>query len=300
MPWYSAEKTDASRHDVRMTWDTTDLDLAAYLDRTGAIAEPPSLDALARLQTAHVRTFPFENLDVLLEQHPGVALAAVQDKFVRRHRGGYCFEHGTLFHAVLVRLGYDVEPRLARVGDRQDSPRTHLVLVVTLDGHRHLSDPGIGIPPLEPIALTDGADLPAGLWPHQLRMTDAEQLGGHAWELWRKRTDDWEFMHTTDELPVRRVDVEMGHHWTSTSPTTHFRSSLMLNRHGVDPDGTPSLLTVTLDAVSVGRPGEVPQRRPYDVAELPDLLQRAGTHLSEGESKLLIDRIRDLRQGLSA
>jgi N-hydroxyarylamine O-acetyltransferase len=281
-----------------MTWETAALDLTAYLDRTGATAEPPSLEALARLQTAHVRTFPFENLDVLLEQHPGVSLAAVQDKFVQRHRGGYCFEHATLFHAVLVRLGYDAEPRLARVGDPSSAPRTHLVLIVRLDGRRYLSDPGIGIPPLRPIELADGAELPAGLWPHQIRVSDAEGLGGRGWELWRRRTDEWELVHATDELPVRRVDVEMGHHWTSTSPTTHFRSALMLNRNGLDPDGTPTLLTVTLDSVSVGRAGEVPERRPYDLDELPDLLRRAGAHLSEGETKLLIDRVRDLRRGL--
>ncbi len=278
-----------------MTWDTADLDLAAYLDRTGGTAEPPTLAALGRLQTAHVRTFPFENFDVLLEQHPGVALAAVQDKFVRRHRGGYCFEHATLFHGVLVRLGYDVAPRLARVADRQ-GPRAHLDLVVTLDGRRYLSDPGIGIPPLEPIELTDGAELPAGLWPHRIRVTDAEQPAGRAWELWRKRTENWEFMHTTDELPVRPVDVEFGHHWTSTAPASHFRSSLSLNRHGVDPDGTPNLLTVTLDTVSVGRPGAVPERRPYDLAELPALLQRAGTQLSQDETARLIGRIQDLRR----
>ncbi len=283
-----------------MTWETADLDLMAYLDRTGAAAEPPSLESLARLQTAHVRTFPFENLDVLLEQHPGVGLAAVQDKFLRRHRGGYCFEHGTLFHAVLTRLGYEVEPRLARVGDPQTAPRTHLVLVVILEGHRYLSDPGTGIPLLEPIELTDGAESTAGLWGHQVRATDSEALAGRAWELWRKGSDGWGHMHTTDELPVRRIDVELGHHWTSTSPTTHFRSSLMLNRHRVEPDGTASLLTVTLDAVSVWRAGAGLQRRSYDLAELPELVQRAGTHLSVAESTLLIDRVRELRRGLGS
>ncbi|WP_152362494.1 arylamine N-acetyltransferase family protein [Microlunatus speluncae] len=283
-----------------MTWDTADLDLAAYLERTGAAAEPPSAAALARLQTAHVRTFPFENIDVLLEQHPGVGLSAVQDKFVHRHRGGYCFEHATIFHAVLVRLGYDVEPRLARVANPQTSPRSHLVMIVTLDGRRHLSDPGIGIAPLEPIELADGAELSGGLWPHQVRRTDAEQPGGHAWELWRRRGDDWEYMHTTDELPVRRVDVEMGHHWTSTAPSSHFRSSLSINRNGVDADGTPNLLTVTLDYVALSRAGEAPQRRDYDPAELPELpelAQQAGARLSAAESELLVDRIRELRHG---
>lgn len=282
-----------------MQWDTADLELSAYLDRIGGSAEPPSLAALTRLQTAHVRTFPFENLDVLLEQHPGVALGTVQDKFVRRRRGGYCFEHGTLFHAVLTRLGYQVEPRLARVGHRHESPRTHLVLVVLLEGRRYLCDPGIGIPPLAPIELVDGATTEHGLWPHQIRRSDTEGAAGPAWELWRKRGENWEFMHTTDELPVRRVDVELGHHWTSTAPTTHFRSSVMLNRHGVDDDGTPTLLTVTLDTVTVGRAGAAPQPRPYELSELPDLLRRAGAELSEGETKLLTDRIAELRSGLT-
>ena len=51
------------------------IDLDAYLARVGADAEPPSYDALARLQAAHVRTFPFDHIDVLLDQHPGVAAA---------------------------------------------------------------------------------------------------------------------------------------------------------------------------------------------------------------------------------
>ena len=53
-----------------------------------------------------MRTFTFDNIDVLLGTHPGVTLDAVQAKFVTRGRGGYCFEHGTLFAAVLERLGY--------------------------------------------------------------------------------------------------------------------------------------------------------------------------------------------------
>ena len=69
-----------------------------------------------------MRTFTFDNIDVLLEQHPGVGLDAVQAKFVGRGRGGYCFEHGTLFAAALERLGYIVERRLGRVGDPTRRP----------------------------------------------------------------------------------------------------------------------------------------------------------------------------------
>jgi len=51
-----------------------------------------------------VRTFTFDNIDVLLGQHAGVSLNAIQDKFVGRGRGGYCFEHSTIFAAALERL----------------------------------------------------------------------------------------------------------------------------------------------------------------------------------------------------
>ncbi|WP_018157379.1 arylamine N-acetyltransferase family protein [Demetria terragena] len=279
-----------------MTWNTTALDLEAYLVRIGASEEEPSLVALSRLQTAHARTFPFENLDVLLAQHQGVSLAAVQEKFVQRRRGGYCFEHATLFHAVLDRLGYHVQPHLARVGDPDAAPRTHLDLVVELDGRRYLVDPGIGVPPLGPIELRDGGELRGGLWPHRIRATQAEQPGGVAWELWRNRTGKWERMHVTDELPVRPVDVEMGHHWTSTAPASHFRRSLTVNQHGVASDGTPALTTITHETVTVGRRGERPQARPYALDELPDLLGRATVALNIEETIRLTDRVRDLRR----
>ena len=52
-------------------WQLSALDLAAYLARVGQPAAEPSLAALSDLQTAHVRTFCFDNIDVLLGQHPG-------------------------------------------------------------------------------------------------------------------------------------------------------------------------------------------------------------------------------------
>ena len=102
-------------------WQIDQLDLDGYLARLqlkGAGEGPTSRVALDALHEAHVRTFTFDNIDVLLEQHPGVELPDVQAKFVGRGRGGYCFEHATFFAAVLGALGYHVERRLARVGDR--------------------------------------------------------------------------------------------------------------------------------------------------------------------------------------
>ena len=94
-------------------WKIQTLDLDGYLGRLGVPARPPSREALDELHEAHVRTFTFDNIDVLLGAHPGVGLDAVQAKFVGRGRGGYCFEHATLFAAVdrAARLRRTPSPR---------------------------------------------------------------------------------------------------------------------------------------------------------------------------------------------
>jgi N-hydroxyarylamine O-acetyltransferase len=271
-------------------WQTELLDLYAYLSRVGAPAGAPSRPALAALHEAHVRTFTFDNLDVLLDQHPGVQLDAVQEKFVGRGRGGYCFQHNVLFAAVLERLGYHVERRLGRVGD-PSAPRTHCVVVVTVDGEQVLADPGFGMSLLRPIPLTDGAEDAHGGWRYRLRLVP---LGaGRGWALERWREEHWEPMHTHDELPVQPLDYVMGHHFTSTYPTTHFRKMLMLTRHLPDRH-----VAVTHEAVTVRRPGRTTEHRELRDGELNDLLDELGVSLTADERARLNAKVRELRSSL--
>ncbi|MEO7269893.1 MAG: arylamine N-acetyltransferase [Knoellia sp.] len=277
-------------------WLTETLDLGAYLARTGAVAEPPSLEALTRLQTAHVRTFTFDNLDVLLGTHPGVSLPAIQEKFVGRGRGGYCFEHASLFAAVLHNLGYAVTRHLGRVGDPHLAPRTHLVVMVDLDGERFICDPGFGRSSLAPVPLVDGADVTAEGWRHGIRKISDGST--QAWEVLRHTGDEWELMHTIDSLPVRPVDVAMGHHWTSTQPTSHFMTSLMCVAHGTDDDGTALIAALTEDAVTIRHPGRSTEHRaitPDDFEALPGLLDGLGANLTPAEGAALVEIVRGFR-----
>jgi N-hydroxyarylamine O-acetyltransferase len=272
---------------VASAWHTELLDLDAYLARVGVPAGQPSRAALDLLHEAHVRAFTFDNIDVLLDQHPGVTLKAVQEKFVGRGRGGYCFEHGALFAAALERLGYDVERRLGRVGDPAVAPRTHCVVVVTLDGERLLADPGFGMSVLRPIPLTDGAESDHGGWRYRLREVPVGI--GRGWALERWREEHWELMHTHDELPVTPVDLATGHHFTSTFPTIHFRRMLMVTKHVEDRH-----VALTHETLTVRRPGEPTEHRALRDGELADWLDELGVPLTEDERTRLLVRLAEL------
>lgn len=269
-------------------WQTGLLDLEGYLTRLGVPARPPSRAALAELHEAHVRTFTFDNIDVLLGQHPGISLADVQEKFVGRGRGGYCFEHCTIFAAAVERLGYQVRRGLGRVGDPAHgtpSGRTHMVVEVTVDGERLLCDPGFGMSLLRPIPMADGAedDDPPG-WHYRVRRTEAGD-----WALLRRREDGWEVTHTTDGLEVLPVDVVMGHHFTSTHPTSDFTTGLMVATH------LPGRhVTVTQDSLTIRTPGEPTEHRPLRRGELEEWLSRLGTRITPEEQDRLLARVRTL------
>ncbi|WP_270889044.1 arylamine N-acetyltransferase family protein [Pedococcus sp. 5OH_020] len=269
-------------------WQIDVLDLAGYLKRLGTPAREPGRVALAEIHERHVRAFTFDNIDVLLDQHPGVSLDAVQEKFVGRGRGGYCFEHSTIFAAALERLGYQVRRHLGRVGDPDtgsQQSRTHMVVEVVLDGQRLLCDPGFGMSLLRPIPMVDDAEddyLPG--WRYRLRRTDRA-----TWTMYRMGEDGWEATHTTDELEVRPVDVVMGHHYTSTYPGSHFTTGLILARH------LPGRhVTVTHQSLTIRTPAQPTDHRPLREGDIDEWLSKLDVPLSSDERTRLVGKVREL------
>jgi arylamine N-acetyltransferase len=266
-------------------WQIDLLDLDGYLKRLGVLVRDPGRSALAELHEAHVRAFTFDNIDVLLGQHPGVSLRDIQEKFVGRGRGGYCFEHSTIFAAALERLGYQVRRHLGRVGDPDagtQQGRTHMVVEVVMDGQRLLCDPGFGMSLLRPIRMADGAedDYLTG-WRYRLRRTDAGD-----WALDRMRERGWEVAHTTDELDVKPVDVVMGHHFTSTYPGSHFTTGLMLTKH------LPGRhVTLTHESLTIRTPGGPTEHRPLRGDEIGEWLSRLDARLRPDERLRLLETL---------
>ncbi|WP_225997238.1 arylamine N-acetyltransferase family protein [Myceligenerans pegani] len=265
-------------------WRSDRLDVDGYLARLGIPARPPGRAALDEIHERHVRTFTFDNADVLLRQHPGVDLDAVQEKFVGRGRGGYCFEHSTLLSAALEQLGYRVIRRLARVGDPAGGPvgtRTHLVVEVVLDGERLLCDPGFGMSIVRPVPLIDGHEEEQD--GERFRVVRTHEGDVAAWQLQRLRGQGWEVQHTTDEIPVHPADVADGHHVTSTSPGSHFTTSLIVARRLPDRH-----VTLTSDGVTIRRPGAPTEHQDVSPGELREWLGILDPHLSAEETERLL------------
>ncbi|MFC8190383.1 arylamine N-acetyltransferase [Cellulomonas sp. NPDC057328] len=206
-------------------WRSDRLDLAAYLRRiryTGPLA--PDRATLAALHRAHVAAIPFENLDVVLGRGVSVDLVDVEAKLVAGARGGYCFEHGTLFGAVLEQVGFEVDRVLARTGDplEHPRPRSHLVLLVSspATGERWLADVGFGSGLLAPLALAEDGPHGQGAWSYEL--VRGRTARDSAWRLREGDGSAWSTILTFTEEPYYPVDVEVANENTSTSPGSPF------------------------------------------------------------------------------
>jgi N-hydroxyarylamine O-acetyltransferase len=210
---------------------TPELDVDRYLRRIGMAGHPalrtPSLASLTALHEAHVASIPFENLDVLLGRPVRLDLASVEAKLVAARRGGYCFEHNTLFMAVLENLGFEVTSLAARVrmGAAGLRPRTHMLLRVDLPDRQFLADVGFGGDgPLRPIPLDAAGEVQVGATSCRLRRE------GDLWVLQGNMGGDWTDLYAFNLERHFPADYEMANHYTSTHPQSRFVRNLIVQR----------------------------------------------------------------------
>jgi N-hydroxyarylamine O-acetyltransferase len=203
------------------------IDLDTYLERIhwrGGTS--PTFETLVGLLRAHMMHIPFENLDVLLGRGVRLDLGSVQNKLVHARRGGYCFEHGTLFAAVLERLGFApvrLAARVTVIAPRSESPRTHMILTVTVAEGTFVLDPGFGaLAPRVPVPLEESVRVGVDGEKHWMARD------GNHWLLRTQANDKvvdcWASPLDRDNL----IDFEMGNHYTSTHPASPFVNRIML------------------------------------------------------------------------
>jgi N-hydroxyarylamine O-acetyltransferase len=204
------------------------FDLDAYLERIGV---GPLLGSdrsgLDRIHLAHLRSIPFENLDIHLGRAIRVDIESVFSKLVLSRRGGYCFEHNTLLAAAIESLGYDVVRLGARVGEGDPSllKRTHMTLLVRDGDHDVIADVGFGAGGmLEPIPLRDGVAVEQR--GRVLRFTTTS----YGWTLQQIVDGEWrDQYHFTFEEQFES-DRVIANYYTSTHPDSGFVRTLTVQR----------------------------------------------------------------------
>lgn len=238
---------------------TTPIDLDAYFRRIqwgGTVRH--DLDTVAALLRAHMRRIPFENLDVLLGRPIQLDLDSLQRKLVHGGRGGYCFEHASLFAAVLEQLGFAPVRHIGRViaqAPRHEAARTHMFLTVPLPEGRFVLDPGFGaLAPRLPVPLVVDEPARIGEEAHRMRR-DGDEWVLHA-EVGARAVDAW----VSPVVPEVPVDFAMGNHYTATYPGSAFVNRIMMR--ALTDDGRVTVMNrdVTVWRGQTGQPSTLADR----------------------------------------
>jgi N-hydroxyarylamine O-acetyltransferase len=250
------------------------VDLAAYLRRIGLEAAPSTdLAGLRALHFAHATTIPFENLDIQMGLPIRLDLASLQVKLVQRRRGGYCFEHNTLFLAVLRALGFEAVPCEARVrkGATVVLPRTHMLLLANLEGATWLCDVGFGGEGLlHPVPL-DGAAHTQFLNAYRV----VEEAGLRV--LQSHHHGAWEDLYAFVPEPRFPIDFEMANHYTSSHPDSRFVTTLTAQLPG------PEVRRILRNRAYAELRGDEAEGRELRLEELlPTLRQAFGIDVPDG------------------
>ncbi|HEY1719859.1 MAG TPA: arylamine N-acetyltransferase [Magnetospirillaceae bacterium] len=210
---------------------TSGFRLDRYLARIG-ITRPvaPDLATLTDLHAAHVRAIPFEGLDPFLRRPVPLDLDALQAKLVDSRRGGYCVEQNLLLKSALEAIGFQVTGLGGRVrwNARPKSPpgpRTHMLLKVDLPEGPHLADVGLGACVQDaPLRLETEVEQRTAM--SLYRLNEADGL----YTLSINRPKGWRTAYVFDLQPQLASDYEVSNWYTATHPTSHFVTTLIVER----------------------------------------------------------------------
>ncbi len=209
---------------------TPSIDLDAYCRRIGYEGpREPDLATLRELHRLHATAIPFENLHTLMRERVALDPKSLERKLIHAGRGGYCFEQNRLFAEVLGSLGYAVESLSARVVFNHEheplGPRTHMALLVHVNGQAYVCDVGFG-----GLTLTGPLRLEVDIeqaTPHEpFRLVRSDSI----YSLQAKLGAEWRTLYLFDLQPQLPIDFEVANHYVSTHADSFFLTTLMAAR----------------------------------------------------------------------
>ncbi|MCL2421586.1 MAG: arylamine N-acetyltransferase [Defluviitaleaceae bacterium] len=232
-------------------------EIKAYLKRIGFEGVPKNdFATLRQLQIQHLKTVPYENLDIMRNIPLSLEVGDMYEKIVVRNRGGYCFELNGLFAWLLRALDFKVTEYMARfLRDEKEIPmRRHRVLKVACTDGDYLGDVGVGsMVPRIPLPLVLGKVSEQGAERYKL---EKEPFLGTVLYEWRR--GEWSRLYAFTEEEQLNIDYVMPSFYCEKHPESYFRTMDMV--HIFTDDGRKSVAgrefkIFSADGVEVMVPG---------------------------------------------
>lgn len=265
------------------------MNLQDYFNRIQFSGSPQAdLATLKALHALHPASIAFENIDVLMDKGVPLLLGNITEKLINRQRGGYCFEQNYLLMEVMRKLGFEVEPLMARVvwqlpPDAPAGPKTHMVLRTVIDDTPWLVDVGFGglvlTAPLQLIA-----DMPQATQHETFRFIQC----GLGLQLEVCINQQWQPVYHIGPETQQPIDIEVANWYTSAHPQSKFRHNLMAAR-ATD----QTRYTLLNKRLSIRRKGEAPVRRELTTDELMTALTEYFLLPVQSEWRSALERLKD-------
>ncbi|KAI1103403.1 arylamine N-acetyltransferase 3 [Jackrogersella minutella] len=260
-----------SHEQLKQFFDRIALPQSKRLYTVTEIQDDAKLQYLALLLKHTIVRIPFENLTQHYSWHRTINVHPQHlfNKIVRQpsRRGGYCMEVNSLFHTVLLSLGYKVFMAGARVYNKETGRYggfSHCVNIAIVGNGRWMLDVGFGSNgPVTPIPLTHGVRReyiktgPTAVRVVHEPIPQAVDQDQKVWVYQQCLKDDpkeWTSLYCFVDFEFLPEDIRGMNLSPWKSPTSWFTRKIMLSRFttGLEEDGADGPGSASEREVSVG------------------------------------------------
>ena len=225
----------------------SNFSLSDYLSRINYNGKTrPDLSTLTALMSAQLQSVPFENTEVQAGRIPSLIPEEITTKIIMNGRGGYCYEVNGLFAMALTAIGFEYYFAGARpMFYPSRRPKTHLVVIVTIEGKNYLCDTGFGGYGLrKPIKVADGEIEEQNGDRFRLELIQGEYVLS-SWV-----NDEWAPQYGFALVPQEWIEFSLANYFNATHPDTIFTQKKLAVMQ--TPNGRKILVDDTLKVIENG------------------------------------------------